>query len=465
MNRYDDRARLVFHFAREEAEKLSHPICGPEHLLLGLLREGGIAANVLTSFGMTLESARQQVREMVGISETFRFKDIFSFGKKFQQPKSVTITLRARRVMELAASEAHALGSQDIKVEHILLGILTEGDGVAYRMIQIHERDPERVKARVLQFLQAKDPSQDHQPTPNYSNKPINRYDDRARPVFHFARDEGRLLAHAMIGPEHLLLGIMREDGEAAKVLAESGMTLAEMRARVEEMVGRGDGLPHNETAAITPRARRVMELAGFEALNLGKNVVQVEHILLGILKEGDGVAYKIIQSYQDVDVVRKRLLELEARAEETIEVAGPVGIVGVIKAHKTVYLAIKHQEDFGEFPFVDTLSRDLQNEGFATLCAARDIENWGTVLLEPRELMQKTLRLIDASDVVLIDLSEKGVGLGIEAGYAYPKGKPIITIAKQGAAISATLRGISKHVRFYNTTEELANLLVNLIL
>jgi len=138
----------------------------------------------------------------------------------------------------------------------------------------------------------------------------MNRYDDRARLVFHFAREEGSKLGHAMIGPEHLLLGLMREGGAASKVLAEFGATLEGIRGQVEEMVGRGDGLPRNETAAITPRARRVMELAGSEARSVGSNVIATEHILLGIIREGDGVAYRILQQLtRDVDNVRWRLL------------------------------------------------------------------------------------------------------------------------------------------------------------
>ncbi|MEX2502802.1 MAG: ATP-dependent Clp protease ATP-binding subunit [Trueperaceae bacterium] len=138
----------------------------------------------------------------------------------------------------------------------------------------------------------------------------MNRYDDRARLVFHFAREEGSKLGHAMIGPEHLLLGLMREGGTASKVLSEFGATLEGFRGQVEEMVGRGDGLPRNETAAITPRARRVMELAGSEARSLGSNVIATEHILLGIIREGDGVAYRILQQLtRDVDTVRWRIL------------------------------------------------------------------------------------------------------------------------------------------------------------
>ena len=165
----------------------------------------------------------------------------------------------------------------------------------------------------------------------------MNRYDDRARLVFHFAREEGSKLGHAMIGPEHLLLGLMREGGTASRVLSEFGATLEGLRRQVEEMVGRGDGLPRNETAAITPRARRVMELAGSEARSLGSNVIATEHILLGIIREGDGVAYRILQQLtRDVDTVRWRILAA----------ADPKG-----------------QPEAVNTPFLDEYARDLTKE------------------------------------------------------------------------------------------------------
>ncbi|MEX2535551.1 MAG: ATP-dependent Clp protease ATP-binding subunit [Trueperaceae bacterium] len=165
----------------------------------------------------------------------------------------------------------------------------------------------------------------------------MNRYDDRARLVFHFAREEGSKLGHAMIGPEHLLLGLMREGGTASRVLSEFGATLEGFRRQVEEMVGRGDGLPRNETAAITPRARRVMELAGSEARSLGSNVIATEHILLGIIREGDGVAYRILQQLtRDVDTVRWRILAA----------ADP-----------------KNQAEAVNTPFLDEYARDLTKE------------------------------------------------------------------------------------------------------
>ncbi len=147
----------------------------------------------------------------------------------------------------------------------------------------------------------------------------MNRYDDRARLVFHYAREEGSRLGHSMIGPEHLLLGLMREGGTAARILQEYGASLEAMRRMVEELVGRGEGSRTGEPPAITPRARRVMELASAEARNMGAQVIGTEHILLGIIREGDGVAYRILTHFaKDLETIRWRILSMsEGRERE----------------------------------------------------------------------------------------------------------------------------------------------------
>jgi ATP-dependent Clp protease ATP-binding subunit ClpC len=153
----------------------------------------------------------------------------------------------------------------------------------------------------------------------------LNRYDDRARLVFHYAREEGSRLGHSMIGPEHLLLGLMREGGTAARILMEYGASLEAMRRMVEELVGRGEGSRTGEPPAITPRARRVMELAGAEARNMSSQVIGTEHILLGIIREGDGIAYRIMTHYaKDVDTIRWRVLSQAGEGQKEKAVATP---------------------------------------------------------------------------------------------------------------------------------------------
>ena len=121
----------------------------------------------------------------------------------------------------------------------------------------------------------------------------------------------------------------------------------------------------------------------------------------------------------------------------------------------KAIYFGIKFHQDRRNKQYIEALSSAIEAAGWKTSCIARDIECWGDVELSPQELMSRTFQEIDASDVVVIELSEKGVGLGIEAGYAYARGKSVVTIAKKGSDISVTLRGISKDVLVFEDMSE----------
>lgn len=119
-------------------------------------------------------------------------------------------------------------------------------------------------------------------------------------------------------------------------------------------------------------------------------------------------------------------------------------------------YLGIKYHADKRNRALIEEISEMLARCGITTSCVARDLEEWGAVRFEARDLMQQTFAMIDDCDLVIIELSEKGVGLGIEAGYAYAKGIPVVTIAKRGSDISETLRGVSSHVFLYGEVSDL---------
>lgn len=119
-------------------------------------------------------------------------------------------------------------------------------------------------------------------------------------------------------------------------------------------------------------------------------------------------------------------------------------------------YLAIKYHPNNQNKGFIETLCSILADLGFHSTVIARDVEKWGTKKLGPQELMEYSFHAIDKCDVVLVEFSEKGVGLGIEAGYAFARSKPIIVIAKKGSEISTTLRGIANEVIIYHDFDEL---------
>ncbi len=140
----------------------------------------------------------------------------------------------------------------------------------------------------------------------------FERFTDRARRVVVFAQEEARLLDHNYIGTEHILLGLAHEgEGVAARALDSMGIGLVEVRQAVEEIIGRGQ---HASSGHIpfTPRAKKVLELSLREALQLGHTYIGTEHILLGLIREGDGVAAQVlVRLGADLDRTRLQVIHL----------------------------------------------------------------------------------------------------------------------------------------------------------
>jgi ATP-dependent Clp protease ATP-binding subunit ClpC len=140
----------------------------------------------------------------------------------------------------------------------------------------------------------------------------FERFTDRARRVVVLAQDEARRLNHNYIGTEHILLGLIHEgEGVAAKALESLGISLNAVRQEVEQIIGRGQQA-HSGHIPFTPRAKKVMELSLRESLQLGHNYIGTEHILLGLIREGDGVAAQVLVKLgADLNRVRQQVIEL----------------------------------------------------------------------------------------------------------------------------------------------------------
>src|SRR5215469_4823528 len=141
----------------------------------------------------------------------------------------------------------------------------------------------------------------------------FERFTDRARRVVVWSQEEARTLNHNDIGTEHLLLGLVHEgEGLAAKALESLGISLATVRERVEEVVPPGLYERPSGHIPFTPRAKRVLELSRVEAQQLGHHYIGTEHILLGLLRGGDGVAAQVLVALgADLDGVRERVIQL----------------------------------------------------------------------------------------------------------------------------------------------------------
>ncbi len=140
----------------------------------------------------------------------------------------------------------------------------------------------------------------------------FERFTDRARAVVVGAQDEARALRHDYIGTEHILLGLISEgEGVAAKALESLDISLETVRQQVQEMIGRGDRAPSGHIP-FTPRAKKVLELSLREALQLGHNYIGTEHILLGLIREGQGVAAQVlVRLGADLASVRLQVTQL----------------------------------------------------------------------------------------------------------------------------------------------------------
>ncbi len=154
----------------------------------------------------------------------------------------------------------------------------------------------------------------------------FERFTDRARRVVVLAQEEARMLKHDYIGTEHILLGLIRESqGVAASALESLGISLEAVRREVEKTIGRGS----NEQSGhipFTPRAKKSLELSLREALQLKHNYIGTEHILLGLIREGDGVAAQVlVRLGADLNRVREKVIEAPARPRGASRRAGPV--------------------------------------------------------------------------------------------------------------------------------------------
>ncbi len=167
----------------------------------------------------------------------------------------------------------------------------------------------------------------------------FERFTDRARRVVVLAQEEARMLSHNYIGTEHILLGLIHEgEGVAAKALESLDISLEAVRGQVEDIIGQGQQAPSGHIP-FTPRAKKVLELSLREALQLGHNYIGTEHILLGLIREGEGVAAQVLVKLgADLNRVRQQVITLvsgfqgkEAEAANAGPSEGPTGSSAVL--------------------------------------------------------------------------------------------------------------------------------------
>ncbi len=232
---------------------------------------------------------------------------------------------RSAEVAVMAAVQLLALNRQEVgdlgspaELRELVAGIAAGQLGADELVAWLAERlGPGAAPSRAARLLSRRlknprNPGDPRSADDRMEGEMFERFTNRARNVVKLAQTEARRLDHQQIGTEHVLLGLLGEpQGIGAQALVALGLSLDGVRTDVERIIGRGRGAPTGHIP-FTPRAKKVLELSLREALKLHHNYIGTEHIVLGLVREGDGVAAKIlVESGADLPVVRQEVLRL----------------------------------------------------------------------------------------------------------------------------------------------------------
>ena len=284
-DRFNDRAKRVLALAQDEAIRFNHNYIGTEHMLLALVREGeGVAARVLDSLGVELSKVRSAVEFIVGR------------GDATTSPSEITLSPRTKRVIELAIDEAGKLGHSHVGTEHLLLGLVRDGDGIASGVLESLGVALERVRHQIIATLgqQAARPEQTTLVTPQAATTgPFDRFDSNAKRTLALAQDEAIRFGHNWIGTEHLMLGLLRGEGVVRAALTSLGVGLEAAREAVLKSVPRGDATSNEITLA--PRTKSIIDRAQGMSRERGNAPITPVLLLLALIDDADGVGTQVL--------------------------------------------------------------------------------------------------------------------------------------------------------------------------
>jgi ATP-dependent Clp protease ATP-binding subunit ClpA len=309
-DRFNDRAKRTLALAQDEAIRFNHNYIGVEHLLLGLIREGeGVAARVLNSLGVDLAKARTSVEFIIGR------------GDSTTAPSEITLSPRTKRVIELAIEEARKLGHSHVGTEHLLLGIVREGQGDASGVLEWLGVSTEKVRHQIIATLGEQHPhgggevvQTSMRPTDFVAMSsaaiPFDRLDGNSRRALARAYWEAGRTNEEEVEPHHLLLALVaNEEVWIRRVLAQLGVDFADLVARIDAASPPRPG----------PRAPGIMEgsalvatiaRAASIAAERNRALIRTEHLLLAIAA-GEGMGATVLTA---VGATPQRIAEILER-------------------------------------------------------------------------------------------------------------------------------------------------------
>ena len=282
-DKFTERARKVLSLAQEEAQRFQHNYIGTEHLLLGLVREGeGVAAKVLANLGVELNKVRSSVEFIIGRGDRIVLGEI-------------GLTPRAKKVIEYAVDEARRLNHHYIGTEHLLLGLIREGHGIAAGVLESLGVNLEKVRTQTIQVLSQLSGTQLVETATPFT-VPL-RQTEAFKSIQSLAQEEALLLQHDYVGTEHLLLALLAEGNSiAAKVLIKFGVELEKLRSAAELIAGRGERT-NTSPVPLNISATEALIRATTEATQLKDDHVGLEHLLLSLTRIEESFAAAALYS------------------------------------------------------------------------------------------------------------------------------------------------------------------------
>lgn len=300
-DRFTDRAKKSMNCARLESQRLGHEFLGTEHLLLGVLAvETSTAVRVLEAMNVDLAGLRAEVERLVTPGTAKRLSQL-------------PFTQRAKDVFERSLEEARGSGHKLIGTEHILLALIQEDEGVAATALKSLGVDLAGARAGVARHLGSG--GHDESGMPLARGPLFERFTDAAKKTMNLLRLEAQRYKHAYLGTEHILLGLAKSDGIAAKVLANMRVDIRKIRSEIEKIIKAGSATsPAGGYALFTPRAKRVLEISMEEADKMADADIATQHLLLGLIQVKEGVAAKVLAKLGvKLDSARKEVSDVLA--------------------------------------------------------------------------------------------------------------------------------------------------------
>jgi ATP-dependent Clp protease ATP-binding subunit ClpA len=290
ISNFSPRAQQVLALSRTEADRLNHNFVGTEHLLLGFIALGqGAAWETLIALGLNLDAVRNEIENYVGA------------GPDQEVIGNIPYTPRVKKVLAFAAKEAKALSYTYVGTEHILLGLLREGDGVGARVLLKLGLDTEKARTEILK---KRDQSRtfaaeqfESVPTETPLLPSLVNFTPRAQRALTLAREVATQRQQPVLGTEHLLLGLAKlGQGVAVTVMAKIGLNPETIASQIGKLPER----PPAEKADEGPfyiDVRKALKSASEFARHLNHTYIGTEHILLGLLRQTDGGAAQIFKN------------------------------------------------------------------------------------------------------------------------------------------------------------------------